>query len=134
MGLFSKTSDPDPVLIVDGIEVVFHRDHDWWEFEYGETEFWAAGTTFRLPPRAELDEILDTVEALKPQIISRLANGLNEWGDAKLNDGESYCVDLRDFATERTFILSWSDGASWGDLAVDFIIRERHIIDVSWGD
>ena len=134
MGLFSKTPKPNPKITVEGVEIAFHRDHEWWEFTYRGTEFSSFESSLTLPTKAELDSILDALESLKPEMRTRLKKGLSEWGDLKLDDGESYSVNVQDFAAERTFTVSWSDGASWGDLGADFTIKDRAIIDESWGD
>jgi hypothetical protein len=47
---------------------------------------------------------------------------------------ESYSINVQDFATDKTFTVSWSDGASWEDLGVDFTIKDHAITDESWGD
>jgi hypothetical protein len=69
---------------------------------------------------------------------SRLKKTLSEYSeqemDMKLDDGESYSMDLDEFAKEGTLIVSWSGGASWGDLVADFTIKKGAIIDESWGD
>ena len=76
-----------------------------------------------------------TVESLKPEMRRRLAKGLAEWGDGcKLDDGETYSISVEEFATGRSFSVSCSGGASWGDLAVDFTIKDDAIVDETWGD
>ena len=134
MGLFSKTPKPNLKLTVEGLEITFHREHEWWEFTYRGTEFISPEPSLTLPTKAELDAILDTVESLKPEMRSRMNKELSVWGKAKLDDGEAYSVDIQDFAAKREFTVTWSDGASWGDLGVDFTIKDRAIIDESWGD
>jgi len=60
---------------------------------------------------------------------------MSEWGDdSKLDDGESFSINVQDFATDKSLTVSWSDGASWGDLGVDFTIKDHAIVDESWGD
>ena len=82
-----------------------------------------------------LDSILTTLDALKPEMRTRLQKGLCEWGDeSKLDDGETYSVNVQDFASEKSFTVSWAGGTSWGDLGVDFTIRDHAIVDESWGD
>lgn len=134
MGLFSKTPKPNPKITVDGVEITFRPDHQWWEFTYRDTEFCSFESALAVPTKAELDVIVETLESLKPEMRSRLKKGLSEWGDAKLDDGESYSVNVQDFAAQRTFIVTWSGGVSWGDLGADFTIKDRAIIDESWGD
>jgi hypothetical protein len=134
MGLFSKTTIPNPKLVVHGLEIEFHLDCEWWGFTYQGTDFSSFELSLTLPTMAELDGILDTLQSLKPEMRSRMQKELSEWGDAKLDDGESCSVDVGDFARDKTFRVSWSDGASWGDLGVDFTIKDHAIIDESWGD
>jgi hypothetical protein len=135
MGIFSKTPKPNPKITFECIEFTFHRDHEWWEFTYRGAEFCSFTPTLSLPTRAELDSIVSTVESLRPDMRKRLAKGLAEWGDGcKLDDGETCSISLEEFATDRSFSVSWSDGASWGDLGVDFTIKDHAIVDESWGD
>ena len=134
MGLFSKTAKPNPKIIVGGVEIEFHREHEWWGFTYRGTKFSTFEPSLTLPAMAELDAILVTLESLKPEMRSRLQKELSGWPGVKLDDGESCTVDVEDFVKERTFTVSWSDGASWGDLGVDFTIKDQSIIDESWGD
>ena len=134
MGLFSKTSKPDPTITVDGIEIVFHLDNEWWDFKYRGTPFCSWDHALQLPTKAELDAILATIEAMKPEMRKRLEAELSEWDGAKLDDGESYLVNVQEYGTNKIFSVSWSDGASWGDLGVDFSIKDSAIVDESWGD
>jgi hypothetical protein len=134
MGIFSKTPKPNPKITVEGIEFTFHQEFGGWQFTYRGTEFTTFEPTLTLPGKPKLDSILDTLASLKPEMRTRLQKGLSEWGDSKLDDGESCSVNVQDFATDRSFTVSWSDGASWGDLGVDFTIKDHAIVDESWGD
>jgi len=135
MGLFSKPPKPNPKLIVAGVEITFHRDHEWWEFAYRGNQFCAYDLTFSVPSQAELDAMVDTIDSLRQEMRSRIQQGLKEWGDSsQLDDGESYTVRVDEFAKEKTFTVTWSDGASWGDMGVDFTIKDQAIIDEGWGD
>jgi hypothetical protein len=88
-----------------------------------------------LPTKAELDSIVTTVASLEPEIRKRLAKGLAEWGDdCKLDDGENCSISLEELATDMTLIVSWANGASWGDLGVDFTIKDHAITDEGWFD
>jgi hypothetical protein len=130
MGLFSKAPKSNPKIIVEGIEIVFYRQtgHDIWEFKYRGIEFFSPKPVFAFPTKAGLDDILNALDSLKAEMRSRLKKSL------KLDDGESYMVDVQDFAAERSFEVSWSGGASWGDMGVDFTIRDGAILSENWGD
>ena len=135
MGLFSKTHKPNPKIIIEGIEITFHQDYDGWSFTYRGTEFTSFRATLTLPTKAELDSILSTLDSLKPEMRKRLQKGLSEWGeDSKLDDGESFLVNVENFVADNTITVAWSGGASWGDLAGEFTIKNHEIIDESWGD
>lgn len=134
MGLFSKTPKPNPKITIDGIEIEL-RHHERWEFTYRGTTFSSFELSLTLPTKAELDAILNTVDSLQAEMRSRVMKELSEYGDdVKLGDGASCSVDVGHFAAEKTFVISWSGGASWGDLAVDFTIRGQEIVDEAWGD
>ena len=133
MGLFSKAPKPNPKITIEGVEITFHQEYGGWAFTYRGAEFSSYAFALSLPKKAELDFILETLESLKPEMRTRLQKGLSDWG-SKLDDGESYSINVQDFARDKTFIVSWSDGASWGDLGADFTIKDRAIIDESWGD
>ena len=134
MGLFSRAQKPDPQIIVEGIAIVFRSAHGYWEFTYKCTTFCGYQTPFNLPSRTDLDSILGVVESLKTEMKSRLANGLNQCGNMDVNDGETYTLEVSDFTVQKTFQISWSGGASWGDVGVDFSVKEGRIIDEAWGD
>lgn len=134
MGLFSKTPKPNPKIVAEGIEIEFHRDHEWWSFTYRGTVFSSYELSFTLPRKEEIDAILATVESLKPEMELRLKNGPDESGGVQLGEGESYVVDANQFATDGTFVVSWSGGTSWGDMGIDFTIKGNAIIDEGWGD
>lgn len=134
MGIFSRTPKPNPTITVEGVEIIFHLKYTAWAFTYQGTEFMSFESALTLPTKKELDTILEILESLQPEMRTRLQKGLSEWGDSRLDDGESYSVNVQDFASDRTFTVSWSNGASWGDLGVDFTIKDHAITDESWGD
>src|SRR5215475_1372740 len=105
MGLFSKTPKAIPKVAIEGIEIAFHQEYGGWEFRYRGTKFLSFEPSLTLPPKAELDAILDTVESLKPEMGTRMQKGLSEWGDSnsKLDDGESYSINVQHFAADKSF-------------------------------
>ncbi len=135
MGLFSKKPKPDPKIKFEGVEFTFHRTYEWWEFTYRGTEFSSHDLLFELQTKAELDSILSTLETLMPEFKMRVEKGLKEWSETSLGDGVSYSVDLTNPSKDGSYSVSWSGGEeSWGDMAVDFTIKDHKIIDESWGD
>jgi len=134
MRLFSKTPKPNPKIVVEGIEITFEREHEWWEFKYRGVDFIAYDLSLAMPSQGELDAILADSESLKPEMRSRLKQHFDEWSDAKLDDGETFMVDVTEVVATKTFGVTWSGGASWGDLGADFMIKNHVIIDEAWGD
>jgi hypothetical protein len=51
-----------------------------------------------------------------------------------MNGGEEFSVNLTDFQSDGTFEVSWSGGATWGDMGIEFTIKDHVIADESWGD
>jgi hypothetical protein len=134
MGLFSKARKPAPKITVEGVEITFQCDCEGWSFSWRGTEFRVFEARLAWPGKAKLEALLEVLEALKAELRERLKKGLAEWGGARLDDGETFFVDVKDYAADQTFTASWSDGASWGDLGVDFTIKGGAIIDEAWGD
>lgn len=115
MGLFSKPK-PNPKIIVEGIEIGFDLKHDIWSFKLRDIEFMAVENLFKLPAKPELETILAEIEALKPEMRSRLAKELAGWPNSKLDTGESYLVDITEFGQDRSFRVCWSNDPKWGDM------------------
>jgi len=128
MGLFSSKPKLQPKLTIEGMEITYNSKSEFWEFKYRDTEFWVCSPVGTAPTKPELDSILETVEALKPAMKSRL----KQW--VAVDDGESYFIEVGDFAGDKTFEVTWAEGASWGDMGVDFTIKDGAILDVSAGD
>jgi hypothetical protein len=134
MGFFSKTPKTNPKITFEGIEFTFHCDCEQWEFTYCGTRFSSFEPVLTLPSKAQLDSIVSTLKSLMPEMRARLKKGLSEWGNSKIDDGESYSLDVNAFVNDSTFTVTWSDGKSWGDLIAEFTIQDNAIIDESWGD
>ena len=81
MGIFSKSPKPNPKIVFEGIEFLFHRNHEMWEFTYREMAFYSHTPSLCLPTKAELDSIVNVAESLFPEMRKRLAKGLAEWRD-----------------------------------------------------
>jgi hypothetical protein len=134
MGLFSKKPRLNPQITIDGLEVTFDLENEWWEFTYRDTDFSSFEPVLTLPTRQDLNIILAMLDSLTPEMRSRLQKGWEDEADSMLDTGESYSVDVEHFARSRTFTVSWSGGERWGDMGVDFTIKDGAIIDESWGD
>ena len=105
-----------------------------WEFTYSDHKFFTYASDLHMPARDELDGILADIAELKPEMLQRLEKGWSEWDDVKVNDGESYSINLDTFGSERSFGVSWTDGATWGDMEIIFWVRNHQIADESWDD
>jgi hypothetical protein len=134
MGLFSHSKKVNPKIVVDGLDVEYRTDFEQWAFVYRGTEFCSFEQSLILPSKTDLDTIVGSLEALKPEMQARIKKYMADWDHVKHDDGETCFVDIKDFAADKSFVVFWSDGASWGDLGVDFTIRDNVIIDEIWGD
>lgn len=134
MGLFSKKPKAKPTINVDGIAVSLDPKFNMWEFTYSDHKFFTYASDLHMPARDELDGILADIAELKPEMLQRLEKGWSEWDDVKVNDGESYSINLDTFGSERSFGVSWTDGATWGDMEIIFWVRNHQIADESWDD
>jgi len=134
MGLFKKPTKILPRITIEGIDVVFDPDHNWWEFSYEGTGFITFESQLFMPSREQLDGILSDVTALRSVMLDRLSKGWSDWDGVKMDDGESYQINLAEFSTEGSFEVSWSGGASWGDMGIEFTILNREILHETWGD
>lgn len=132
--VFSRTHRPNPVIGTQGLRIEYHLEHDLWKFSYEGTHFISYGSMFSCPTQAQLDTILSDIDRLRPEMIQRLAHGWKDYEGVKLDDGEVFSVNLTDFTSERTFDISWSRGPTWGDMIIDFTIKDHAIINESWGD
>ena len=134
MGIFSRKPQPKPMITIEGIEVYYDPDQNWWEFTYREQEFISFSSQLNMPNQDELNTILSSVATLTTEMLERLEKGWKEWEKVKMNDGESSAINIENFSREGSFEVSWSGGASWGDIGIDFTIKNQKIVDESWGD
>src|SRR5690349_41041 len=128
MGLFSKKSKANPAVEIDGIKIEYDLANEYWQFSRKGADFVAYSATFIIPSEALLSSILADIENLQPEMIQRLSK------EVKANDGETFLINLTDLHAQDSFEVSWSSGKSWGDMGVDFTIRNHAITDESWGD
>ena len=122
------------MITIEGIEVYYDPDQNWWEFTYREQEFISFSSQLNMPNQDELNTILSSVATLTTEMLERLEKGWKEWEKVKMNDGESSAINIENFSREGSFEVSWSGGASWGDIGIDFTIKNQKIVDESWGD
>lgn len=138
MGFFSKKPPPkpqqNPTIEFGGIPVTYNVEHEWWDFTHESVDFISYGPPFKMPSREHLDGVLADVTRLMPEMKSRLGKRLREWGDVKVDDGETFTVNLTELGKEGTYEITWSGGALWGDMGVDFVIQNGKIDDEVWGD
>jgi len=128
MGLFSKRSKANPAVEIDGIKIEYDLANEDWQFSHKGADFVAYSATFIIPSEALLSSILAATENLQPEMIQRLSK------EVKADDGETFLINLTDLHAQDSFEVSWSSGKSWGDVGVDFTIRNHAITDESWGD
>jgi hypothetical protein len=138
MGFFSKKSPakplPNPTIEFVGIRITYNAEHEWWDFTHESVDFISYGPQFKMPSKEHLDQILVEVTSLMPEMKSRLVKRLKEWDDVKIDDGETFTIDLTELDKQGTYEITWSGGSQWGDMGVDFVIQNGKIDDEVWGD
>ncbi len=134
MGLFSKKIKTNPVVETQGLRIKYNTVNEIWQFSHKGVDFVAYGAMFVVPPPERLLSVLEDIDRLRPEMIRRLVEGWKDSKDVRTNDGESYRVNLTDFHSPGSFEVSWSGGASWGDMAIDFTITNHEITEECWGD
>ncbi len=130
MGLFTTKTKAKPAVETQGLRIEYDAKGEMWQFSHKGTDFVAYGATFVVPSPDRLASVLADVEALRPEMVRRVAGS----GNVKPNDGESCFVNLTDLESSGSFEVSWSGGESWGDMGVDFTIKNHKVIDEAWGD
>jgi hypothetical protein len=134
MGLFSSKPKTKPTIIISGLKVEYDIANECWEFCHQGTEFMAFGQNFVLPSDERLSAILADLKKLLPEMEARIEKQFSETAEVKPKDGETCIINLSGGDAPDEYVVSWSEGKSWGDLAVDFTIKNHGISDEAWGD
>lgn len=134
MGLFSSKPKAKPTITVNGLRVEYDTSNECWQFRYQDTEFIAFEPNFVMPSEQRLSAILTEIKALLPEMEARIKKEFSETPEVKMKDGETCMVDLSGAGSPDEYVVTWSGGASWGDLAVDFTIKNHGISTEQWGD
>ncbi len=133
MGLFSKDKKENPRISFHGVEFTFFEEAAW-RFSFGGVDFWFHGRAFHCPTLGELEQITGTLAALEPEMTGRARKGVEEWGEGATLENIERSADLSEWPTDGTVWVTWSDGDGWGDMAVDFEVKDGAIISEGWGD
>lgn len=134
MGIFSKKNKAKPVVETQGLRIEYDPENEIWQFTHKGADFVAYGATIVVPSLEHLATIQADIDRLRPEMTRRLAEGWKDSKDVKTNEGETYLVNLTDLHSLGSFEVSWSEGESWGDMGIDFTIKNHEITDESWGD
>jgi hypothetical protein len=134
MALFSKKPKVKPTIETQGLRIEFDSENGIWQFNDEGFDFVIYGSRCAMPSPEQLREIEADINRLRPEMIRRLEEGLRDCEGAKMNDGETFLVNVTDLQSQGAFEVCWSGGQSWGDMGIDFMIKNRGISDESWGD
>ena len=134
MGLFTKKTKIKPVVETQGLRIEFDSEYEIWQFNDGGINFVVYGPVCEAPSRDQLGEIRSDINRLRPEMAQKVAHGLKDYEGVKTNDGETFVVNITDLQSQGTFDVCWSGGESWGDMGVDFTIKNHEIKEESWGD
>jgi hypothetical protein len=134
MGLFSKKITEKPTVESQGLHIEYDPDTEIWQFSDKGTAFVAFGRACAVPSLSQIADIHADVDRLTLEMARKLEKGVKECQGVKMNDGETFLVNITDLRSKGSFEVSWSGGQSWGDMGIDFTIKDHKIIDESWGD
>lgn len=134
MGLFRKTPKPDPSIQIGESRIRYSVKHEHWAFTYKNKEFCAYASSFVWPGAGRLDQIIEDFERLQSQMMERIRSGKEIGGGLPMGVGESVLITLHSLETEGTFEVGWSGGEKWGDMGIDFVVKDGTIIEEFWGD
>lgn len=133
MKWFGKSAVPNPEVVYGLVVATYSLQYSCWTFEYEGVKYVAYGHRLYLIDHSKLEIIHNDVIALMPEMRERLRVGWQEY-DVTINDGEKYFIDVSGFRSSGEFGICWTDGANWGDMSIEFTIKNHEIIDESWGD
>jgi len=134
MNFFGKKPDSNPQIIFGAIAATYSNKEELWTFEYEGVEHISYGNILRLLNNSALELMRGDVVKLMPEMKYRLELGWKEWGNVRIGDGESYFINATDFQEKQEYEICWTDGASWGDMSIDFTIKDHQIINEDWND
>lgn len=134
MGLFSKKTRGRPAVETQGLRIEFEPDEEVWQFKDRDVEFVIYGATCPVPSPEQLAQVHADISRLHAEMLRKLVEGWKEWKGVRMNDGETFLVNITDLQSQGTFDVCWSGGKSWGDMGIDFAIKAHEIIDEFWGD
>ena len=134
MGLFSKKPKTLPTIQTQGLRIEYDPDTEVWQFQDSGIDFVLYGQTCFAPSRDQLADIRSDINRLRPEMLQKLGEGWKDWKGVRMNDGETFLVNLTNLQSQGSFDVCWSGGESWGDMGIDFTIKDHEITDESWGD
>jgi len=134
MNLFGKKSNSEPQVIFGVIAATYSRKEELWTFEYEGVEHISYGHILRLFNSSTLELMRGDVLMLMPEMKQRLEIGWKEWGEVKINDGGKFFINVTDFQEKQEYQICWAEGASWGDMVIEFTIKDHPIIYEDWND
>jgi hypothetical protein len=134
MGLFSKRGTAKPTVVTQGLRIEYDRDIDLWRFNDNGVAFVACGSACTVPSLSQIADIRADIAALRPEMLRRLEKSCKEWPGVKTNDGETLLVNITNLQSQSSFDVVWCGGASWGNIAIDFTIKNHEITAESWSD
>ena len=122
-----------PKVRIRDIDLHYRCEDPEWSFEYKDIGFVSYTAQFILPSLEELDRILDDVENLREDMLNRCRS---YWKDHEhASDGELLLIDLEHYSSDSVVRVSWcGNDDSWGDMGVDFVIKNSKVEGESWGD
>jgi hypothetical protein len=130
-----KPAQPPPDDVSrDGLTARFDSGIRHWVFECEGIQFWLSGIPFNRHAFAWAREAVPVIKNLEANILEKVADCLKEWDEINAPSAELLCVDLDEYAENKTMELVYTGDDSWGDLGINIMITNGQITDVNSGD
>jgi len=131
-----RKSDHAPALarrLGDDVVARYNAELHVWSFRHKGVEFSVSSSQLRDDTLIRADESLAIVRSLDRDLRKKVEEELADWPCDKSKTHVAL-IDLGDFVTPELIEVTLVGDESWGDLAVDVVVKEGEITDVIVGD
>ena len=130
---FKKSKATPPDVSCGDMTARYDALLEHWEFQWAGFDFHIRGIPFNQEAFHWAREVAPVIRQLEPEIHASVMECLREWPCDKTK-AEVLCVDLDDYAEDKTIVVAFTGDDSWGDFGVDVTITDGKIIAADGGD
>ena len=129
----SIRSSVQELRLSDDVVARYNAKLEFWSFRYDGVEFSVSSPQLQENVLLEAKESLRVVRSLDHELRKKAEEELAEWPCDK-SKAHVAVIGLTDFAAAAVIEVALTGDETWGDLALDVVIKEGKIIDVCVGD